>query len=195
MALGIIAAATIGAGASYFGAKSQNQANREISREQMAFQERMSSTAYQRSMDDMRKAGLNPILAYKTGGASTPGGAGIPAVNEIGAGTSSAVSTAMAVRRQSADLKLIRQQVSQSRMTTENQRASAELANENTNIAKAQNAMIRADELIKRVTSAYTLQSLKSIIGKTAYQGGIIAKWANPFLSTARQALPSIRRP
>lgn len=53
--------------ASFFGAKSAASKQRKWS-------ERMSSTAYQRGMEDMRLAGLNPMLAYQQGGASSPAG-------------------------------------------------------------------------------------------------------------------------
>jgi uncharacterized protein (DUF2147 family) len=64
----------IAAGGSLLGAAMRNKAAKAASARQMVFQEDMSNTSYQRGMADMKKAGLNPILAGKVGGASTPTG-------------------------------------------------------------------------------------------------------------------------
>lgn len=64
------------------GQKEANKQNVSLAREQMAFQERMSSSAYQRSMADLDKAGLNPMLAFAQGGASAPTGQTAQVQNE-----------------------------------------------------------------------------------------------------------------
>lgn len=127
-----IGAALISAGTQVFGgllsrsgARAQNAMNREIAQAQMAFQERMSNTAYQRSMADMRAAGLNPILAYKMGGASTPAGAAIPMVNEeagIGSAIGQAGSTALQAVKQSAEVDAVKAQAEASRASEANLR-------------------------------------------------------------------------
>ncbi len=85
----------------YQGQDKANVFNLRIAREQMAFQERMSSSAYQRSMDDMKAAGLNPMLAFGQGPAATPGGASATMESAIGEGVASAKSA----RRLTSELK------------------------------------------------------------------------------------------
>lgn len=103
---GAIGSAAVAGGLSYLGGRATNEANAEEARLNREFQERMSNTAYQRSVADMRLAGINPMVAYMQGGASSPGGAQATMQDAV----SPAVSSAMHAMRLRADMQLLRDQ-------------------------------------------------------------------------------------
>lgn len=106
------------AGANIASGMLQNRAAMQRARAQMEFQERMSSTSYQRAMGDMRAAGLNPMLAYQKGGASTPGGALAPVVPELEKG----VATALQARRLTTELENVEAHTAETKVDTEQKR-------------------------------------------------------------------------
>lgn len=89
---GALAIAGLSGGLGLIGQERTNRANRNMAQEQMRFQERMSNTAYQRATEDMREAGLNPMLAYMQGGASTSIGSTATMQNSLAAFSSAVQS-------------------------------------------------------------------------------------------------------
>lgn len=87
------------------------------------FAERMSSTAHQREVEDLRAAGLNPILSATRGASapSSPVGSGFAAPQHDV--VTPAVSSAAAVARLGAEIKNIEAQTESTRAITERTRA------------------------------------------------------------------------
>lgn len=90
------------AGASLIGGLGADLFNVGEASANRAFQERMADTVYQRGVADMRKAGLNPILAAGGSGAPAPSGSILPVSDPLGPAVSSAMQASL--QKKQADL-------------------------------------------------------------------------------------------
>lgn len=172
------------AAASTIGGVFTNRAARQEARANRQFQERMSSTAVQRAVEDYRKAGLNPALAYDRP-ASSPGGSMAPVDDAIGKG----VSSGMAARQFRKQMELQERQVS----TAEN------MEKNNRELVGAQMQLFGAqtDEVNARAAQTRALQphmvSAQMLANEFQRYQNVGAKYDAQFSNTLGGAGPVLR--
>lgn len=167
----------IAAGAAYLGQSEANRNNRDIAnqanafnaaqtKEQMAFQERMSNTAHQRQIKDLEAAGLNPLLSA-TSGAASPSGASASAQtatmqDELGG----AATSALDAYRASLEAKKLAQELRNMKADEENTFAATETAKKLGKVHDVSAKQIQQNMTIKKPTEE-VMGQIKNLIDKT----------------------------
>lgn len=146
----------LGLGGSMFGSKSSaksqksaNDANLMIAREQMAFQERMANSVHQRQVEDLRKAGLNPILSANSG-APAPMGASATMISESpnkGELALASIRAGQEIASAKQDIQLKKQMIKESEGKVKAQDVNNKLVEAQTDLTKAQEQVTSGGEL------------------------------------------------
>lgn len=164
-----IAGGAASAFGSYMNQKQQretNEMNQAIAREQMAFQERMSSSAHQRQAKDLEAAGLNRILSATGGsGASAPSGAASTALSpRVGDMLKDTVNSGLAAANLESDLAIKDAGVAKTLADTANSLEQSKILSEQTAQAGLATAKQRAvqEEQIEREKHMTTEQRYKA---------------------------------
>ena len=133
---------------------SNNASSDEAARNRQ-FQADQTGTAYQRAVEDLKKAGLNPMLAYTNGGASSGGGAQATMQNVA----SSAVSNALSAKTVAAQVENMKEQKDQIKSQTDLNRASTINVKEQKDQIKSQTDLNRASAIKQAADAQLSISS------------------------------------
>lgn len=192
----------ITAGAGLFSAKSsekaQQKANEQTAnsaREQMEFQERMSSTAHQREVADLRASGLNPVLSANAG-ASSPGGA----MSTFQSTESQTPERVLNSARALSEGLQTRENLKLTRATVLREAQSARLAGANARIAEASAVGAENDADVERSKYGKALAYIRKTLGAVgpgagAFAGGFLGGSAKSIANSVVNSIPRKTKP
>lgn len=172
--------------ANYFSQKETNKMQAQEAEKNRAFQATQSASAYQTAVQDMRKAGLNPALAYSQGGAQAMSGGtaqfSAPEIADVSGGFSSAYQQKMAGEQleqtQLMNAEAIKTQATQqmSNLASAKQSAaSAEKITQDKQNSIAQLALATNDQKLKKTALDQTLKNQQEQARLTNLQGHTVS--------------------
>lgn len=134
--------------------KKANQENIALNRENRAWEEEMANTQWQRGVQDMIAAGLNPMLAYSQGGASTPNtsAATVEPEDALGRGLGSALQQrllALQIEQQRANINLTEAQTYKTTQEGTSAASAAKYSDEQ-ELAKTRLTQKQVEDVIQR---------------------------------------------
>lgn len=148
-AIATVAAPIIGGAISSKSQNSANKTNVSIAKAQMDFQERMSNTSYQRAVTDMKQAGINPMLAYIQGGASSPAGSTTRVENSgqyLAKGLEESVHSGLQLAQYKKDLAQTDSNIALNEVAKQTQKTQQALNESNAKVAKQNAAVAKQNE-------------------------------------------------
>jgi hypothetical protein len=186
------------------GALGSQDFNAEQASANRAFQADMSNTSFQRRIEDLKAAGLSPMLAYSQGGASTPSGSAASSSANAGESAAGAGSTArqININREQA-LSTIELQDQQARLAGSqalNQDSQSAINDyELSKMMPAKEKNILQDTLMKQahirsiIANAQNVENMLPMSAKIGSAWGSKAGTAAAYGGLAKQNTPGVR--